>query len=92
MQGSIGTCRSIGTYPRHLLGSAAAIAVLCASQILALPAAPRDTHLSVLDAARRLRLEGALTEAVELARRELERSDLEATGRIALHLESARIH
>ncbi len=67
------------------------VIALCASLVLASPAVAEPTA-GTLDEVRRLRLEGALTEAVELAEDALEHPGLGADGRVALHLELARIH
>ncbi len=65
---------------------------VCASLVLTLPAAARETPAVTLDQVRDLRLEGALTEAIEQAERGLAHPRLKPDGRVALHLELARIH
>ncbi len=65
---------------------------LCVGLTLAVPAVADDALAGTLDRLRRLRLEGALTEAIELAERELADPRLYPNQLAALHLELARIH
>ncbi len=65
---------------------------LVASLALICPATAAGETADALDAARKLRLEGELTAAIEAAEHGLERPGLEPEARVALHLELARIH
>ncbi len=69
-----------------------ALIALCAGLVLTLSAAADGTLAGTLHQVRTLRLEGSLTGALDLAEHGLARPDLKPDGRVALHLELARIH
>lgn len=71
---------------------AARLTALCAFLLLTLPATADEAPAGRLEQVRKLRLEGALHEAIELAERGLDRPGQSPADRIALHLELARIH
>ncbi len=77
---------------KHDFRQAVELITLCAGFILTLPATAGEASAGTADQVRRLRLEGALTKAIEVAEHGLARPDLKPDGRVVLHLELARIH